>query len=230
MFSNYSGISVAFTHLQNGDEIAGHPAVVSLLSAEEQATYFGKSNALNRLQFLTGRVLARHLYASLLPGQTGVLKTDALGKPFFDDQPQWGVSIAHSGQMVVCAINTGGSVGIDAEMIRPVNFTAFEACFRPGEWAFIQQHTNPLSAFFTLWTKKEAVAKADGRGLGMDFREIDALSDVINSWATMPLELGAGYVAALAYTPATDSPILTTAKIRLDDLLVCAAESTKFTR
>lgn len=201
-----------------------------MLSAEDRAIYFEKVNAQTRLHFLAGRLLARQLFRALCPGHTFALKTDALGKPFFPARPYWGVSIAHSGNMAACAVCTGGQVGIDLEMVRPVDFAAFDTCFLPEEWAFIHQHTDPLFAFFTLWTKKEAIAKADGRGLGMDFRSIDTLSDAISSCITIPLELGAEYVAALAYTPATGSPVISTEKIRLDDLLSYAAESTKFTR
>jgi 4'-phosphopantetheinyl transferase len=173
--------------------------------AGEQAVYLGKRNPLGRLRFLAGRLLARQLFRTLCPGEICPLIIGSAGKPFLGSRPQWGVSIAHSGAIVACALNTRGHVGIDAEAIRPVDFAVFEAYFLSQEWEYVRQHSDPAYAFMELWTRKEAVAKADGRGMGMDFLSIDTLKDTIQTegvrWGRRTIDFGGGYAAAVAYSP-----------------------------
>ena len=225
--SNGHTINVMFTTLQKGMNLAGLQAAVNCLPTEEQAVYFGKARLLNRLQFLAGRLLIRQLYCALHPEDACVIKAAPSGKPFLPAQPQWGASITHSGGIVACALNTRGAVGIDAEVIRPVELSVFEPYFLPREWEYIRQHSGPESAFFNLWTRKEAVAKADGRGLGMDFLSIDTLEDIIRpcaqTWACVPLTLSAclegGYAATLAYASDKHHAAIQIMEITLSELL-----------
>lgn len=75
-------------------------------------------------------------------------------------------NVSHSGDWVVLAIATS-QVGTDVEFIDeafkfqdilPDNFSKEEA-------AYINQE-NSTETFFTLWTRKEAILKATGQGLG----------------------------------------------------------------
>lgn len=222
--SSDHAVKVMFTSLQNGEETSGVPAAVRCLPAHEQALYFGKVKPLNRLQFLAGRLLARQLYSEICPEETCSFEIGASGKPYFAARPQWGMSITHSGEIVACALNPRGPVGIDAEAIRPVDFPVFEPYFLPHEWEYLQQHTDPPVAFFNLWTRKEAVAKADGRGLGMDFLSIDTLKDIIlsgtQSWTCTSIDLQEGYAAALAYTSYLHPSVVQVRKITLSELLL----------
>lgn len=198
-------------------------SAVNSLSVEEQNLFYGKTKPLNRLQFLAGRLLVRLLFGARSPEHTCSIKTDPFGKPFLAAHPQWGISIAHSHKIVACALNTSGPVGIDAEAIRPVDFAAFESLFLPQEWAHIRAQTDPMQAFFYLWVKKEAIAKADGRGLGMDFLSINAMDDVTPTqtqrWDTIPLDFGNGYGAALAYMPTPHPPTVQLQEINPLELL-----------
>lgn len=40
------------------------------------------------------------------------------------------------------------------------------------EWESITVSPTPIPAFYDLWTAKESIVKADGRGLNLDLREL----------------------------------------------------------
>jgi 4'-phosphopantetheinyl transferase len=79
-------------------------------------------------------------------------------------------NVSHSGSILLIALTHTGSVGIDVERIDPtMNFMEVATqSFTPAE----VQHLTSISdepqqrrAFYQLWTQKEAIVKADGRGL-----------------------------------------------------------------
>ena len=94
------------------------------------------------------------------------------GKPYlkgFEDRFQF--SLSHSGTFAFCVyafdpVGPVPAVGCDIEKIGTANFGIAERFFSPEEKAFL----NTLSgeekntAFYRLWTLKESILKADGRG------------------------------------------------------------------
>ncbi|GGF03883.1 4'-phosphopantetheinyl transferase family protein [Hymenobacter cavernae] len=80
-------------------------------------------------------------------------------------------NVAHSGAYVVCALSTTCRVGVDIEQHTRTNIAGFRPHFRPAEWNALSTTDLP-DAFYRLWTQKEAVAKADGRGLNIPLRDI----------------------------------------------------------
>lgn len=92
------------------------------------------------------------------------------GRPYFPHQHDFNIS--HSGRYVVCAVVSSGRVGIDIEQVVPVELEDFTEEFTAEELLRISRDPSPLDAFFRLWTLKEAVLKADGRGLNASLREM----------------------------------------------------------
>lgn len=85
------------------------------------------------------------------------------------------VSLSHTRGMAAVAIAAGREVGVDVEsVLRPRNaVNVAERYFAPEEAALLRAESDPLvqtELFFAIWTLKEAVLKADGRGLarGLD--------------------------------------------------------------
>lgn len=97
------------------------------------------------------------------------------GKPYAKDLAVE-FNISHSGNMVVCAVDTN-PVGIDIEQIRPIDLTIAKRIFSEQEliqlFGYVPTgtdfaHTTDeelLSRFFELWTRKEAYGKYVGDGL-----------------------------------------------------------------
>jgi 4'-phosphopantetheinyl transferase len=83
-------------------------------------------------------------------------------------------NLAHSRSTIVIALSRTGSIGVDLEYIdRKTDMMEVAAnLFSPEEHAqfatIMEEHQRRL-AFFRCWTRKEAVAKADGRGLSLPF-------------------------------------------------------------
>lgn len=119
---------------------------------------------------------------------------DSNGKPYIPGFLPF--NITHSGMVVACAVDKDkGLVGIDVESVRPIEVTKFSKQFSPPEMMQILAAPNPNEKFFEFWTMKEAVMKADGRGMRIPlhsirlkngFATIDD-SDVI--WYYWPLSL-----------------------------------------
>ena len=116
-------------------------------------------------------VLAR--YAGLAADAL-TLTTDSYGKPHLAAPIALGFNLSHCGDVVLLAIARGLEPGVDVEALRPRPrvlqlarryFTADEAAALA---ALPVDDREP--AFYRLWTAKEAVLKALGRGLsfGLD--------------------------------------------------------------
>ncbi|MGY1642995.1 4'-phosphopantetheinyl transferase family protein [Geodermatophilus sp. SYSU D00703] len=94
------------------------------------------------------------------------------GKPCLADAPGLHLSVSHSGSCVVVAVRAGSPVGVDVEEV---------GRFGPGELDVLAEETlaaeerdrlarlpvaDRPAAFTTYWTRKEAVLKSTGQGLG----------------------------------------------------------------
>lgn len=88
-------------------------------------------------------------------------------------------NISHTHGMAACALTTGSwpedvDIGIDAESLHrtPDALALGERYFSKGEVEWLRSLPNSQleAEFLRLWTLKEAVAKACGIGLGLDFR------------------------------------------------------------
>lgn len=129
-----------------------------------------------REEFVVGRAALRVLlglatgtHPELLP-----LEVDAFGKPSATGVHS---NVSHSRGLVYVALCRAAPVGVDVEWVDP-SLEALEI----AEANFTQEETAQIAAvsaagervhsFCLMWTRKEAVAKADGRGLGIPLREI----------------------------------------------------------
>lgn len=97
-----------------------------------------------------------------------------IGKPFLSGNLS--ISNSYSNNIHVTALSTNEFVGIDTEKILPINLDPYQFYFTKKEWTWIN---NELIKFYTLWTKKEALAKALGIGMELAFEEIELLEDEI---------------------------------------------------
>lgn len=150
----------------------------------------------DRLRLLAGKRLLQMALAQSNHDQTLIhsYKIADNGKPYI---PRfYPFNISHSGHVVTCAVLlTEGEIGIDCEKVRPIQPSSFTKQFSPSEMNWILSSENPQRRFFDAWTMKEAVMKADGRGmriplhnirLNQDHAVIDDRSEI---WYLYPLYL-----------------------------------------
>lgn len=165
------------------------------LSPKEQ----GKINRFKRWQdahaSLYGKLLLQRAMSDLRipPMELQYTKYD---KPFFD--APFDFNISHSGNCVACAVSDTVRVGVDVELVKDMNLDDFSSFFTQMEMEAIAGSPAPAAEFFKVWTRKEAVIKADGGGLNLDLRQIYALADIVPlngiNWHLQAVAAPLGYV------------------------------------
>ena len=125
-------------------------------------------SASRRATFLAGRallaaVLAQQHHLSTLPP----LVVGPHGRPAFADPELPDFNLSHSGDWLWLAFGRG-TLGLDVEQQRPRrNLDKLMAhVLSAEELCWVEAEADPLTAFYRLWTLREAVLKACGRGLG----------------------------------------------------------------
>ena len=134
----------------------------------------------DRHSCLLGKILLReglkkHGYP---PDCLNNLSYSTYKRPFIDNSIDFNIS--HSGEYVMCAINTDGRVGIDIERKKPLNFAEFRNYMTPDEWDTMREAPDQSEYFYDLWTVKESVIKAEGKGLSIPLLDIHRVGDTAN--------------------------------------------------
>jgi len=155
---------------------------------DRQAVLFGK------------RLLAEGLKRMAYPAHLEDLVWDASGRPFLGGGMDFNIS--HSGEYVVCALCREGRVGIDIEKLRPIDVADFQDQMTPGQWEAIMASERRAETFFSLWTQKEAVIKADGLGMAIPLDTIvtEGERTFLESavWTVKEVRIADGYRCYLA--------------------------------
>lgn len=122
------------------------------------------------------------------------------GRPFLEGDLDFNLS--HSGDLVVCAIGRGLRLGIDVEQIQPIQLEDFGPTMTSLQWTEIRSAPDPIHKFFSYWTLKESLTKADGRGLSYPMEALHIQEGRVNTgtdnWYTYPLAIDPGYACHLA--------------------------------
>lgn len=97
-----------------------------------------------------------------------VFGTNEYGKPYLVNRDDIFFNLTHSGDWVGCVIGQT-PVGIDIELIQPIDFSIAKRFFSPEEYFSLQKQSseNRLDFFYGLWTLKESYIKAVGKGLAI---------------------------------------------------------------
>ena len=190
------------------------------LSRDEQSRAGRFKFAQERRRFIAARGILRTLLGRYLVVDPCLLQFSygMWGKPFLSSMPRHrnlGFNLSHSGGLALYAVALG-SVGIDLERICAVKEMEQIArrFFSPSERRSLRRLAGPSRqvAFFGCWTRREAYAKATGRGLTMPGEGAglpmlgQSLGQKRKRWGFVPpscwtlYELcpGPGYAAALA--------------------------------
>lgn len=93
--------------------------------------------------------------------------------------PEVDFNISHSSDFIVCAVCKGFPVGIDVEFHNPLNIEDFQCIFSKNEWNFLKSKSNRISTFYWLWTRKESILKASGKGISEELSKVDVLNSSV---------------------------------------------------
>lgn len=116
-------------------------------------------------------------------------------------------SVSHCDGRIAVAVSTEGRVGVDVEKIEPLSADDFPRYLNPAERAWAGACAR---RFCTVWTRKEAVAKAAGSAGFASLPAIDTSAGDDRArfagrlWQTAPLAVGAGHVGHVACAAGSD--------------------------
>lgn len=150
-----------------------YSAYYSLLCPARREKVDNFKNTDDKKRTVAGELLARRLISKqygIDEKEIRLLSCD--GKPYIDNLSAF-ISIAHSGDYTVCAVNNA-PIGIDIEKIRPINLGITKR-FTEAEQEYIKNSDDFNLAFFDIWTSKEAYIKYSDKKI-LSYNEIDTLT------------------------------------------------------
>lgn len=176
----------------------------ALLAPEERHAVATLRFPDDRARRIAGRAGARLVLAAHLetaPAEIPI-ETGRNGRPALPHS-EYDFNISHSGACVLVAVSRGGRVGVDIERIRAIEAKELAArFFAPTEVEALDALPEPelLTAFFTCWTRKEAVTKLTGDGVltALDQLVVWPSPHLAPGSAVRDLDACEGYAAALA--------------------------------
>ncbi len=127
---------------------------------------------------LFGRLLLKHSLRKYHAYDLdyGSIRLNGYGKPMVPGL-NIGFNISHSSNLICCATNNQGNIGIDLEKIDDqINIKDFYCQFTNYESLKIFESNNKTIDFFNYWTQKEAVTKLIGKGLLIPLKSFEIIN------------------------------------------------------
>lgn len=167
--------------MPSGSEGDDEAAASALLDDDELARAGRFRFERDRVRFVKRHAFVRRVLAQYLdvaPAEITIRLT-RFGRPELDPVSGISFSVSHADELTVVAVARGCRVGVDIERLRPMDdgLEIAQTMFAEAEVAFLRSVPPSLraQAFLELWTRKESVVKAVGRGLSL---ELDRFSVV----------------------------------------------------
>jgi len=183
-----------------------------------------------REEFIAGRGCLRRLLGTVLNAdpRTLILETGPQGKPFLRSKPGQiapEFNLAHSHGVILIGLSMVGAIGVDVEYLDPgvELYDVARTAFHADDLARIQfaaTQDEGLAGFYRCWTRKEAVAKADGRGLTLEPTSFAAGADSNIEQKVVLNEPSPGssfYVRGIDVGPSHRAAIATVARGRIPE-------------
>lgn len=162
-------------------------ACESLLSHDERVRAGKFALDPPRQTFVVSRAVLRTILGEYLKTAANRVKFvyDAFGKPQLADAAL-SFNVAHSSELTLIAVSRAGQLGVDIERVRNVDASLEIATknFHAHELNAMQtaNAADVANVFLRCWTRKEAILKSCGSGLGYPL-------NVFNVLAESPVEL-----------------------------------------
>jgi 4'-phosphopantetheinyl transferase len=171
------------------------PTLDVWLTAAEQERAARFAFAHLRRRYRIGRAVLRRILAGRVgvPARDVVLSAREFGKPFLPGGPYFNMS--SSGELLMIGVSDTLEFGVDIEQVRVVEDYAalVRRHFSQAEIRQLEGLPDGLQmrAFLRGWSRKEAVAKAVGDGLHLDFSSYSVPLDSLQ--ACSPVTVSAAF-------------------------------------
>jgi 4'-phosphopantetheinyl transferase len=184
-----------------------------LLSPDERERALRFHFPIHKKRFIAARATLRQILSVTLtiPAEEITFTYSEHEKPSLLSPKQTSLqfNLSHSGDMAVYALNVGHAIGVDIERVKDTyNQAVAEHYFSSRENADLIQlaEEDRARGFYRLWSRKEAIIKAVGKGLTMPLSafsvsindELENLSIENETWSLLPLAIHPAYQSALA--------------------------------
>lgn len=125
--------------------------------------------ARDRDRYIAGRARLRQILGQYLfqPADRIVFSYGPFGRP---EVAGVSFNLSHTGDLASLAVAQEIAIGVDIEVVRPIDLAVAEAHFAPAEVQALMalSQSDQTAAFYRCWTRKEAYLKAIGTGLSTD--------------------------------------------------------------
>jgi 4'-phosphopantetheinyl transferase len=184
-----------------------------LLNDDEQALAKRFHFEPDRNRFILGRHALRLILSKYLCVDSLDISISSSGskKPFiFYPAADIFFNISHSGEWILAAV-AKNELGVDIEYLnKDFEFNdLLDQHFCEEERKYIQSQSDALMAFYYLWTRKEALLKAWGKGLPANLKDVGVLGDDISYkknkwlWKLRSFMVCNNHAATIAFSPDT---------------------------
>jgi 4'-phosphopantetheinyl transferase len=200
-------IDVYFVDVNVADDVLD--ALANLLTIPERARADRYRFPDDRRRSIVARAATRRFIGRYLATDpaTLIIDEEEFGKPVLRGR-EIEFNASHSGDLVALAFAKETAVGVDVERRRQLTdaLALARRYFSAEEVAIVEQATDIADAFFTIWTAKEAIVKASGKGIAtgdlrgftVPFRDPE-LRPVVGGWSVAAVDPNRdGYYAAVA--------------------------------
>jgi 4'-phosphopantetheinyl transferase len=143
-------------------------------------------------------------------------KRDVNNKPVIDN---WNAfNITHASNLVVFAYTTEESIGIDIEKRNDLEYNEIMENFHIEEQRFIESAADPISCFYEIWVKKEALLKAAGIGIVNGLNDFSCVENIVNyrtqDWCLKEVQIHPEYTCYLCSLNVRERIIIQEFKIK----------------
>ncbi|MCD0486332.1 4'-phosphopantetheinyl transferase superfamily protein [Streptacidiphilus sp. ASG 303] len=190
------------------------PELRTLLGSRDWQRLSGLAAPEARARFAASRLMMRYTAGAALqvPPDSVELAYKPGGRPYLRGCDQLDVSLSHTGDLVVVALNRRGRIGVDTEPAdRRIRYTAVERhlCI-PAERRVLAElpEEEQERELLRIWTLKEAYTKALGQGMRMGFNQFGFVGGALllpggrpassGEWAFATFELLGSYLVSVA--------------------------------
>jgi len=194
------------------------PFLHSLLNAEEHRQAGKFAFLPDQQRYIVSRGFLRYLLSFYLhqPAEDLQFTYNPYGKPQVISEKNIYFNLSHAHNVLLIGINHGKSIGVDVEYERTdiVLPSIAQRFFTEHEYRQLiaMPAHEQKTLFYFIWTRKEAVLKASGRGLSHPLEELEVLSgdscglSAENQlFAIRTVPIAAAYYAAIACAGTLDA-------------------------
>lgn len=169
-FVYYTSIEgIAWTELEK---------VISSFSNIEKEKVLSLKKDEDRISTVLGRLLLYYMI-NKLDGSPSLLFPDIGytkdGRPYIENNTL-DFNISHSRDIVACVMYKS-SIGIDVEIINEINLLEYLPILTKREFHYLHNHNRQKEEFTKLWTIKESILKADGRGFFANMEKLAVMDN-----------------------------------------------------